>query len=231
VPSGSDIPVRANLSSGRGLRRDAQLNRVRILDAAGAAFAERGLGASVEEIASRAGVGVGTLYRRFPNKAALVDAIFEDRLDELARAADEALETAAPEGLYRFLERAVELQAENRGFCEIVAVRLRGESLLTRARARLRPLVDRLIERSQEAGEVRGDVLYEDISLLLWTTGRVVDATREVAPDFWRRQLALAFDGLRACNAGPLPCPPLTAGQHDQAMEHLARQLHLSSLD
>jgi hypothetical protein len=65
--------------------------------------------------------------------------------------------------------------------------------------------------------------------LLLWTSGRVVDSTRDVAPDFWRRHLALTLDGLRAGNATPLPEPPLTAAEHRTAMEHLAQQLRLGT--
>jgi AcrR family transcriptional regulator len=216
----------------RGLRRDAQANRERILAAATEVFAEHGLEASVEEVATRAGVGIGTLYRRFPSKAALVDAIFEDQLEELARLAREGLaEVDSWHGLCRFLEQAMLLQARSRGFCEIVAVHLRDENLLSKARARVRPLLAQLIERAQAAGALRADVVYEDISVLLWTSGRVVDATREVAPEFWRRHLALALDGLRSCDAPPLPHPPLTAGQHEKAMERLAEQLHLAPLE
>ena len=83
------------------------------------------------------------------------------------------------------------LQAENRGFAEIVAVHLRDGSLVARARALVTPQLRLLIERAQAAGALRPDVVYEDITLLIWTSGRVVEATREVAPDYWRRQLAL----------------------------------------
>ena len=120
------------------------------------------------------------------------------------------------------------LQAENRGFAEICAVHRRDPSLLAKSRARLTPLLSRLIERAQQAGALRPDVVYEDISLLLWTSGRVVDSTRDVAPEFWRRHLTLTLDGLRAGDASPLPHPPLTAAQHATAMERLAEQLHLA---
>lgn len=210
------------------LRRDAQANRERILCAASDVFAEHGLAASVEEIARRAGVGMGTLYRRFPHKSALIDAIFEAHLDEVARIAREALtDDDAWGGLCHFLEQAVSLQARNRGFAEIVAVHLRDENLVAKARARVTPLLRELIARAQDAGALRPDIVYEDISVLLWTSGRIVDATRESAPEFWRRQLALTLDGLRASSASPLPQPPLTVLQHRRAMERLAQQLHL----
>jgi AcrR family transcriptional regulator len=224
------MPSVSSTSVGRPLRRDAQANRERILCAAREAFAEHGLEASVEEIASRAGVGMGTLYRRFPSKTALVDAIFEVYLAELLVVAEEALGEPDPwEGLCLFLERAVSLQAKNRGFAEICAIHRRDSGLLADARARVKPLLSRLIRQAQAAGGLRSDVVYEDISMLLWTSGRVVDSTRDVAPEFWRRHLTLTLDGLRATNASPLPQPPLTVAQHKKAMEHLARQLHLTA--
>jgi len=211
--------------SSRALRRDAEANRRRILAAAAAAFAEHGLDVSVDEIARRAGVGMGTLYRRFPTKAVLVEAIFEEHLDRLAALAEVGLrDDDAWRGLAGFLERTVALQAENRGFAAIVAVHLRDEQLLGAARSRLKGLVAELLERGQAAGVVRRDVVHEDISVLFWTSARVVDATRDVAPEAWRRHLALALDGLRPEGASPLPQPPLTDAQHRSAMKALASQ-------
>jgi AcrR family transcriptional regulator len=209
----------------RPLRRDAKENRERILVAARGLFAELGIDASVEEIATRAGVGMGTLYRRFPTKDALVDAIFEEHLDGMAAAAERALETADGwDGLVEYLTYVVNLQATDRGLTDIVGVQLRTEERVAQARSRLRPLVQRLIERAQESGKLRGDVIYEDISVLLWTTGRVADATRDIAPKFWQRHLALAVDGLRAAGASELPQPALSAAKHRQAMRRFAQQ-------
>jgi AcrR family transcriptional regulator len=214
------------LSSSRGLRRDAEANRGRILEAAAEAFAELGLEVPVDEIARRAGVGMGTLYRRFPTKSALVEAIFEEHLDRLAALAEEGLrDDDAWRGFAGFLERTVALQAENRGFAAIVAVHMRDEKLLTAARRRVTPLVTELIERAQAAGKLREDIVHEDISVLFWTSARVVDATRDVAPELWRRHLTLALDGLRPQGATPLPHPPLTASQHLEAMKSLASQV------
>jgi AcrR family transcriptional regulator len=203
----------------RPLRRDARENRDRILAAARQAFAELGTEASVEEIAARAGVGVGTLYRRFPTKDALAEAVFEEHLDRVAAAATAALEADDPwEGLLGYLTHVVGLQAADRGLSEIMGAALRSEQVLGRARTRLRPLVEELIVRAQAAGDLREDVTYEDVSVLLWTTGRVVDATRDIAPGFWRRYLALLVDGLRAGSATELPRRPLTPSEHAAAM-------------
>jgi AcrR family transcriptional regulator len=213
------------LTAQRPLRRDARENRERILEAARGAFAELGIDASVEEIACRANVGIGTLYRRFPTKDALIDAVFEDHLDNIAAAAEQALEeTDAWQALLDYLAFVVGLQAADRGLSEIVGTNLRTEHLVGRARTRLRPLVQRLINRAQKTGKLRADVVYEDVSVLLWTTGRVVDATREVAPEFWQRYLALIVDGLRAHDASRLPQPPLTTAKHHEAMRRFTRQ-------
>ena len=216
----------ASVVSGSNLRRDAEENRLRILAAAADAFAEHGLEVPVDEIARRAEVGVGTLYRRFPTKAALVEAIFEEQLDRLAAMAEEGLRDDDPwRGLAGFLERTVALQAESRGFAAIMAVHLRDEKLLAESRSRVKPLVAALVESAQAAGVLRPDVVPEDISVLFWTSARVVDATRDAAPEFWRRHLALALDGLRPQGATPLPHPPLTSEQYQQAMRGLASQL------
>jgi AcrR family transcriptional regulator len=206
------------------LRRDAQANRDKILAAARERFAAVGLDASMDEIALRAGVGMGTLYRRFPNKDALIETIFEEHLDELASAAESCLTDDDPwQGFRRFLEHAASMHARNRGFAEIITMRLRDEQLLTRARARLVPLVGRLIERAQAHGSLRADIVYEDISVLHWTIALVAASTRDIAPEFWRRYVELVLDALRATGASPLPEPPLTPSQNLQATDRLAR--------
>ena len=86
------------------------------------------------------------------------------------------------------------------------------------------PLMQQLVERAQAAGVVRPDIVHEDISVLFWTSARVVDATRDIAPEFWRRYLTLSLDGLRLQDATALPHPPLTQSQHRDAMERLASQ-------
>jgi AcrR family transcriptional regulator len=213
------------VTDARPLRRDARENRERILVAAHSAFAEFGLDAGVEEIAFRAGVGMGTLYRRFPTKDALIDAVFEGHLDRLAAAAEASLEEPdAWKGLLDYLEKVVRLQSTDRGLSEVIGSHLRSEQRLARARTRIRPLVEQLVLRAQAAGALRADVVYEDISVLLWTTGRVVDATREVAPEFWQRYLGLIVDGLRTASASPLPRPALTPSKHSAAMQQFMQQ-------
>jgi AcrR family transcriptional regulator len=202
----------------RPLRRDAQANRDRILAAARAAFAAEGIEAPVEEIARRAAVGMGTLYRHFPAKEDLIDAVLEDAFAAFINAAEQALaEEDAWAGFRGFLERVFTLHAENRGLKDIIATRAHGRARADAMRRRMRPLLRRLIERAQEQGTLRTDFTAEDMPLVFWTGGRVIEATAAVAPEFWRRYLGLLLDGLRAEAATPLPHPPLTWAQLNRA--------------
>jgi AcrR family transcriptional regulator len=209
--------VPASTITSRPLRRDAQANRDRIVAAARAAFAASGIDASVEDIARRAGVGMGTLYRRFPAKEHLVDAVFEDTLAEIVAVAEEALAAEdAWAGFRSFLERAFVLHAENRGLKDVLN-RSPRRAKAEAARMRLRPLIRRLVERAQAQGSLRADFSPADVPVLFWTVARVIEATGEIAPDFWRRQLGFVLDGLRAEAATPLPHAPLTPAQLDRA--------------
>jgi len=198
----------------RPLRRDAERNRRRILDAAAAVFAERGLGASLDDIAERAEVGVGTVYRRFPSKDALIDALFEDQLAGIIAVAEAALAIEDPwDGLEYFLRVAVERQAANRGLKELILGARMGNQTgcAAEGRSRIEPLVRRLVERAQADGSLRDDVATNDMPLIQMMVGAVVDYTRHVDPDVWRRLFALVLDGLRAPAATrtPMPTGPL----------------------
>ena len=202
----------------RPLRRDAQANRDRILAAARAAFAAGGIEAPVEEIARGAAVGMGTLYRHFSTKEDLIDAVLEDAFAAFISAAEQGLaEEDAWAGFCGFLERAFALHAENRGLKDIIATRAHGRARARRMRARMRPLLRRLIERAQEQGTLRADFAAEDMSLVFWAGGHVIEATAAVAPELWRRQLGLMLDGLRSEAATQLPHPPLTPAQLNRA--------------
>src|SRR3954469_4530451 len=107
--------------SARNLRKDAAINRERLLSAAGELFAEHGLNVTLNDIAHHAGVGVGTAYRRFANKEEVISALFEQRLQEVADIAQEALDNAdAWAGLVDFIARAMHLQFGDRGLNEIM---------------------------------------------------------------------------------------------------------------
>ncbi|MCW3056163.1 MAG: TetR/AcrR family transcriptional regulator [Solirubrobacterales bacterium] len=204
------------ITSERPLRRDAERNRQRIVDTAGVLFAERGLGVSLDEIARHAGVGVGTVYRRFPDKEQLIDALFEDRLAEILRAATDSAEMSDPwEALAHFLERSMELQAKDRGLKELLIGTSTAHARIERAREQIRPIVTALLDRAQQAGVVREDIGVPDLMLLQHAIGESADYTREVAPEAWRRLLSIALDGLRPDRRRPtpMPVPPLSEEQ------------------
>jgi AcrR family transcriptional regulator len=204
----------------RPLRRDAERNRRRILQAAGEVFAERGLGVTMDDIAERADVGVGTVYRRFPDKELLVEALFEDRIEELVSLAQQALAEADPwEALVGFLERGQALQATNRGLKELLLSTRYGRERVACVRERIAPLADALVERAQASGQLRPDVEGTDLPLIQVMLGGIVDFTRDVDPDTWRRVFAIIVDGLRAREPlTPLEAPALQSDQVDRAM-------------
>jgi AcrR family transcriptional regulator len=196
------------------LRSDARRNREQLVASAHELFAASGLDVPVEEITRHAGVGMGTLYRHFPAKEDLIDAVLEDAFTGLLDAAKEAAEAEdAWAGLTFFLERALAEHVGNRGLKDIIAMRAHGRERVAALRERIRPLLRRLIERAQEQGSLRADFTPEDLPLVFWSADRVIEATAGVSPDFWRRYLALLLDGLRAEAARPLPHPPLTRAQ------------------
>ena len=204
----------------RPLRRDAERNRRRILEAAAEAFAQRGLGVTMDDIAEHAGVGVGTVYRRFPQKELLIEALFEERVAELVGMAEEALEEDDPwQALLGFTERAQALQARDRGLKELLLSTAHGRERIASVRERLSPIVEQLVRRSQASGQLRPDVEVTDFPLIQIMLGAVVDVTRDVAPDTWRRTLAIIADGLRAGDHNtPLPAPALDPQQVDHTM-------------
>lgn len=196
------------------LRSDARRNRERLVASTRELFARGGVDVSVEEITREAGLGMGTLYRHFPTKEDLIDAVLEDAFTELVHAAEKA---AANEdgwaGFTGFLDEALALHAANRGIKDVLATRDHGRRKVGALRARMQPLLHATIERAQKQGTLRVDFAPEDLPVLFWTTGRVIESTAGVAPDYWRRYLALLLDGLRADSATPLPRPPLTRAQ------------------
>jgi AcrR family transcriptional regulator len=205
----------------QGLRKDAARNRERVLQAARELFAERGLGVTLNDVAHHAGVGVGTVYRRFPDKQALIDALFQKRLDEWGQIFEEGLADPDPwHAIVTVHERALELWARDRGLREILLGSPEASERGTQQRAQLHPLAARLIERAQAAGEVRADATTQDFGVLLVMVGAVMDAAEGVAPELWRRYLRIALQGLRpeAASLEPLPVPAVAPEQMDKLL-------------
>jgi AcrR family transcriptional regulator len=208
------------------LRRDAQRNRDAIVAAARQLFCELGLEAPLEEIARRAGVGIATLYRRFPSRVELVDAVLADTVQAHVEAAETALAMDDPwDGFAFYLEETCRLQAADRGLNDVMGMRLPRATALEAAKVRLFEVVGQVVDRAQQSGQLRADLTLEDLAFLNWANARVLPAVRAAgAPDAWRRHLGLLLDGLRADRAHPLPVPPLSPRQVHRAMLTLGRR-------
>jgi AcrR family transcriptional regulator len=213
----------------RPLRRDAERNRQRILEAASEVFTERGLDVSLDEVARHAGVGVGTVYRRFRTKEDLVEALFVDRIEAVAALAEEATQVPDPwSGLAGFMEEAATMLARDHGLRQMMMFATYGGDKCWYARQRNQPLVTRLVERAQAAGQVRSDLRPTDIPFILFVLTDAAQFARQVSPEIWRRYLTLVLDGLRPERAGvtPLPVPAMLPDEFEMTMRQNAPRHH-----
>ena len=208
----------------RRLRADAARNRAAIVAVARDVFAEQGLEAPLEAIAARAGVGIATLYRRFPTREKLVAAALTEKVAEYAEAAEQALAAAGPwDGFAGFVQRICELQAGDRGLSDLLCMTLSADEQVEQLRRTANDRVITLIERAKADGALREDFAGEDLVLLMIGTAAVMHVTQADAPGAWRRFVALALDAFR-CQVSPgLPEAPTTA-QMTRAMLRLAAE-------
>jgi AcrR family transcriptional regulator len=206
----------------QGQRSHARRNHEVLVATAREVFAERGADGSLEEIARRAGVGIGTLYRHFATRDALIEAVFERRIgDFVALAERAAAEPDAWLAFAGFLEGTLELQAGDRLLKDAFLRSPPGTGRVESAREELRRLLGQVLERAQAGGQLRAGFTLADLSLLVWSFGPLIDATAEVAPNAWRRHLHWLLDGLRSESATPEAEPPLTDEQLNAAMQAL----------
>jgi AcrR family transcriptional regulator len=207
----------------RPLRADATRNRNAIVAAAREVFAEQGLQAPLEEIARRAGVGIGTLYRRFPTREHLVAAALIEKITLYADAARIALAKPDPwDGFAGLIQRVCELQADDRGLSDLLSMALPASREVEQLRAHAYADFIELVDRAKAAGKLRRDFDGEDLLLVVIANAAVVHVTRADAPDAWRRFVALILDAFGCSPGRDLPAAPSTA-QMAQAMARLAR--------
>jgi AcrR family transcriptional regulator len=191
----------------RVLRADARRNHEAVIAAAKKLFADEGLDAQMPDIAKRAKVGVGTVYRHFPTKDHLIAALAEDRFERLAEKAREGLTAEDPwEGLCDLIRFAANLQSDDRGLCEVMASRpeVMNESALA---VGLDQLTEKLVRRAQRAGDLRRDLDWEDIPMIACGLGSVTQATVGPGTGRWPRLVEIIIDGLRAPGSTRLPKP------------------------
>jgi AcrR family transcriptional regulator len=182
----------------RALRADARRNRAKVLDAARVEFSRQGLEAQMDDIARRAGVGVGTVYRHFPNKEDLLQALADDRFEGLADAARAGLSAEdAWDGFVEFMTYSARTMAEDRALAEAMGQHP-GLCAAAAERSRLHELTPQLVARAQADGRLRSDVVPDDIPALVCGIGRAVDAESGEPTMPWDRYLEIILAGLAA---------------------------------
>ena len=212
-------------SAERGLRADAERNRQRVIEAAREVFAEQGLDASLNEVARRAGVGVATLFRRFPNREDLITATFAHKMAAYADATDEALADPDPwHGFCTYVERVCAMQAEDRGFTEVLTHTFPSAEQLEVERIRATAGFAELMRRAKAAGRLRQDFEHVDLALLLMANAGVVAVTADAAPEAWRRLVGYLLQSFATEGATTLPAAPAPE-------EILDALLHLDATD
>ncbi|MET8138028.1 helix-turn-helix domain-containing protein [Streptomyces sp. NPDC005251] len=201
-PSGDDPAAEA-----AGLRADARHNRERILEAARETFTHQGIDVPLSAVARRAGVGVATLYRRFPTRAALVTATFTEQLTQCAAALDDALSDPDPwHGLRLLLEKVCTMQATDRGFAGAFLAHFPDTLDHEHRRARAEDGLSRLVQRARDTGQLRADFDLSDITLLLLANGSLAGQPKETALTASQRLLAYFLQSMRSNDhAEPLP--------------------------
>ena len=207
VTDKSPASVTKPISVDRTMRADARRNREAVLAAAKKLFADQGLDAQIPDVARVAKLGVGTVYRHFPTKDALIVALVADRFERLANKASEGLEASDPwDGLAEFIRFAAQSQADDRGLSEVMGSR---SDVMDSAayEVGLPELCHELVKRAQRTGQLRRDVEWQDIPMIACALGRITQNTAPPAIGRWPRLVEIILDGLRAPGTAKLPPP------------------------
>src|SRR6476619_2620202 len=206
---GFRMPTTSATSTERPLRADAQRNRRRVLDAAEELFAEAGNGATIEDIAKRAGVGVGTVCRHFPTKQALLDEVLTESFRELVADADAALASDEPALAFEpFVHQLAGHQARRRMLAEQMATELELPPAAIELRSAMRAGITELLGRAQAAGAIRADISPADTAMLFAGIAQIT-AIAGGSAAIRDRYVTVMLDGLRPEAATPLPGRPL----------------------
>lgn len=200
-------------SAPRPLRKDAARNRDLLLAAANELIATRGTDVTLNDIAHHAGVGVGTAYRHFTDKHEVLQALLDQRIDQVQAIMTEAAQADdAYEGLRDCVIKVGELQATDRGMRQAISTAQRPEQRAS-VRERLQPISTELVERAKATGRLRPEFQPTDLPMIFWTIGAISEFTGEATPQLWRRYLDVLLDGFAA--PGTEPRPPLTVDPPD----------------
>lgn len=198
------------------LRKDAQENRERILSAAKVVFAQYGLGVTLDDIARQAGLGVATLYRRFPNKESLIEALFERQVMDVIDIARQALEFEnAWQGFLFLVNGLLTLETEDRGLREVLLGNDYIKGRIINLKAEVGPLVETLVARAKAEGSLRPDFSANDIPVLTAMMGAAQEYCGSVTKGIWKRYAIFMLDGIKANRSDATPSP-VDAPNHDE---------------
>lgn len=181
------------------LRADARRNRRKVLAAASAAFAEMGLDAQIEDIARRASVGVGTVYRHFPTKDVLVAALAIEHFERLADIVEECAREGEPwDAMAAGIWRCAETTVGDIALCEILGGQPGVLDAAAVGKRRLEAAIEKLIDAARAQGTIRADATLQDVGTIMCGFGHIAAAQRTGNALDWRRYVTIALDGLRA---------------------------------
>lgn len=185
-------------STGRPMRADARRNYERIVTSAQEAFAEQGPEAPLEEIARRAGVGIGTLYRHFPSREVLIEAVYRSSIEQLSARAHSLLEThSGTEALEIWLREQVQWVMDNRSLATTLKAGMdKGSPTFTLCRTLITDAAAALLQAAQDSGDIRRDIEPRDLLRFGHGIGIACETVPEAAP----RMLDVTLDGMRAKN-------------------------------
>jgi AcrR family transcriptional regulator len=208
------------LRTPRRLRADAARNQQRIVEAARELFAERGLEITLDDVAEHAGVGVGTVYRRFANKKELISEVFEHHIGKFAEAAEASQHHPDPWlGVVQFVEYACTHLATNRGFSEVILELDLDTERFHHLRERIKPAIVAIVDRARDAGVLQPDIEASDLFAIIHMVDGLAEFAKPINPEIWRRYMAITLNGIRADSVArqELPVRALTDDEVEQA--------------
>jgi AcrR family transcriptional regulator len=198
-----------NPAAARPLRSDAVRTRKLLVRAASEAFAEHGSAVSVSQIAERAGIGKGTVFRHFATKEDLLAAIVYENMFLLVATGERLTQAEDPaDGLRQFMTAAVELQVNDRSFCQVAHGEARDHPEVRKGQQMIDAVTETLTDRARRHGAIRQDITGQDVILLMSGIYQTASPLLETQPQLWRRYLRLVLDGMQADTAPNLPGPP-----------------------
>lgn len=220
----------ASAAADRGLRADAEANRVRILTAASAVLAESGIDTPMTEVARRAGVGIATAFRHFPTRELLLSEVFAEKMESYAEAVELALaEDDGWQGFRHFVERAAQMQARDLGFNRVLMMSFPSAERFEAARERAEQGFRALTARAKATGRLRRDFVHQDLGIVLMANAGLIGTAGNLVPEASGRLISYLLQAFETVNPAPLPPAPREGALRDALCAHAERRRDGSS--